>query len=57
MLDATEIATEVLPLGKADEPLGGLVPLVDEDPVPWELLEISVDEAADVKPLDWESSV
>ena len=30
--DATEIATEGPPLDNTDEPLGELVPVVDEDP-------------------------
>lgn len=57
VLDVTEIVTVELPLSTADEPLGELVPLVDEDPPPWELLEISVDEAAAVRVLDWEPLV
>lgn len=54
VLDVTEIVTVGPPLSNADEPLGELIPLVDEDPPPWELLEISVDDAAAVKVLGWE---
>ncbi len=57
VLDVIVIATEGLPLSNADEPPGELVPLVDEDPPLWELLEIFVDDAADVKVLDWEPFV
>ena len=54
VLDIVETVTEGLPLGKVNEPLEELVPPVDEDPPPWELLKISVDEATDVEVLCWE---
>lgn len=57
VLDVTEVVTEVPPPSDADEPLEELVPLVEGDPPPWELLEISVYDAADVEVLDWEPFV
>ena len=51
------MVTEGLPLSNADELLAELVPPADDDTPPWELLEIDVDEATDVKVLCWEPFV
>ena len=57
VLDVAETVTEGLPLGKVDEPLEELVPPINEDPPPWELVGIFVDEATDVEILCWEPVV
>lgn len=57
VLEVAEMVTEGLPLSNVNEPLGELVPPVDEDTPPCDLLGISVDEATDVKVLCWEPIV
>ena len=57
VLNVPELVTEGLPLSNADEPLEELVPPADEDTPPWELLEIYVDKATDVKVLCWKPFV